>query len=274
MIVTHAASTPQAGSSVNEGVVADVSYVGVGAGRLALLFASIAPETQAPDSPVDDDNVWTLLGQVPGGDPAHVAPTDRLHMSRIAAWWTLLDGTEAGDVTITSTPAPNTITGCMGSYISDTGTWEAPVLVSGNDAAHGAGRAILTGSLDTAAGDMLVAAWSSDTEVTTAITAPSITQAGATIEAATLRSRTLNTFGSNSSIITADAAVTVGASAAVAAGFSGGGNNCGPGVVVRLRAASAGPSGPYAYVNVAGTLVQTTLKGIVRIGSTQHPFGG
>jgi hypothetical protein len=178
-------------------------------------------------------------------------------------------------MTVTTTPAPNSITGAMGVYSSTTGLWETPAWVSGVDIVHDTGRTVVTGALVTAPGDILLAAWSGDTEVTTGITAPTITQAGATIGAATLRSRTLNTFGSNTSVITADAVVTAGASGPVTAGFSGGGANCGPGLVVRLRGAEPVETGPRAYARVGAEWVETDLSGVVRFpGGPTVAFGG
>lgn len=275
--IQHEGSTAQSGAAINEGVVADILYVAPGAARLALLLASINIESQAPSDPVDTFNVWTALGSRNGGDPAHGADglTDRLHRTRVAAWWTLMGGDESGFLTLTTSPAPNSITGAMGVYSSTTGLWETPVMVSGVDTVHDVGRSIVTGTLDTAPGDVLLAAWSGDTEVTTAITAPTITQPGATIGAATLRARTLNNGGSNTSVITADAVVTAGASGPVTAGFSGGGANCGPGLVVRLRGAQ--PAGPttVAYARVGASWVQTDLAGKVRFpGGPTVAFGG
>jgi hypothetical protein len=280
MTVAHAGSTAPAVAASNENVVLDVQYLAVAAGRLAVLLAASAPEEQAPDAPVDAFGAWALLGSANGGDPTHTAVTavtgvDRAHRTRAGAWWRVLGGTESGFMTLTATPSPNTITGCMSVYTSDTGLWEVPVLVSGVDTVHESGRSVTTGSLVTQAGDVLLAAWAGDNEVNTAITAPTITQAGATLGAATLRSRTLNNGGANSSMITADCVVTAGATGPVVAGFTGGGVNCGPGLIVRLR--SAQPAGPttVAKARVGGVWVETDLSGKVRFpGGPTITFGG
>jgi hypothetical protein len=278
MSLAHEGSTAISTGSINEGVVADILYVAPGANRLALLLAAINVETQLPtDAPVDTFNSWTLLGSANGGDAVHGADglAERLHRTRIAAWWTLLGGDESGFITLTTTPAPNSITGAMGVYSSTTGLWEPPVIVSGVDTVHDTGRSVTTASLATQAGDILLAAWASDTEVSTAISAPTITQAGATLGAVTLRSRTLNSFGANTSVITADCAVTAGATAPVVAGFTGGGANCGPGLIVRLRGAEPVGGGPVAYARAGGAWVETDLSGTIRFpGGPTIAFGG
>lgn len=213
------------------GTTVQFTVPNVAATRMAILSACMKPSNTAFDSITG----WLPIASVAGGTGTEGGTDDA--PTRVGMWYRILDGSETTTPIFGGTSCL-VIQGVIDVYSSSTGLWATPVFSSGDDITHGGNHDITTvGSIATAAGDFLIAAFASDTDNAGAISAPYVTQAGATLGTATLRSRNLSGTGPDNGIASIDAPVTAGATAVVAAGYTRSNIDCGPAIVARLRAA-------------------------------------
>lgn len=236
MAITHEASSGVETTSTAKGTTSTtVAYVGVAAGRLGILTATLKPDTAAFGAVPG----WTQLVDTAGG-AAEVVTGDS-GPTRLGVWTRTLDGTEVGSVTISATGTPDSVVGAMSSYTVTAG-WDPLAYVTGTDAAHGSAFSATAGSwaATLAAGDVLVIARSSDSDGIGAKSAPSLTQSGATFAAVDYRNNRLNSSAGDCCVATWDAAVTAGSAAAPTFAHAMTAPSCGALAIVRIRESAAG----------------------------------
>lgn len=215
-----------------------VAYVGVGAGRRALLGATVYPDTNAWSAVPG----WSLLAELAGGDTGANLADD--HKTRLGVWQRDLVGDEVGNVTVSNVGggAGQSTAGAMSSYATDAGGWEPSIFVSGDDAGHAANPAVTFGAWAAALqpGDVVVVWHASDTDNAGVKSAFSLLQTGIGFDAITHRNASRSTTGSDSAVDSWDAVVVSG-SGATAADFSYAYTmaSCGPFIAVRLRESAA-----------------------------------
>jgi hypothetical protein len=210
------------------------AYVGVAAGRMAILTAACKPSTGTFTDPTG----WLPITNATGGTGTNAADTG---LSRIAKWYRVLDGTESGSVSVVSTGGVTTAV--MDVYSGTVGAWGVPVSVVGSDATHGANASAACGAWAsaTAAGDLIHCGYATDTDDTGAITAPTLTQTSVTFGTVTARSRFGNSDGNDNSVYTWDAIISSGANTnAPTLGLTWAASSCGAVAALRIREATAG----------------------------------
>ena len=236
MAITHQASSGVEVATSNKGTTSTtVAYVGVAAGRLGILVATLKADTATFGTVTG----WTPLLDVAGG-AAEVVTTDA-GPTRLGVWYRDLDGSEAGNVTITATGTPDCLVGALSVYTVDAG-WDPLVYVTGSDAAHAAAFSATAGawSESLAADDLLVIARSSDNDGIGAKASFILTQAGATFGTIEYRNNRLNSSAADCCVASWDALVTAGSANAPTFGHGQTATNCGALAVVRIREAAAG----------------------------------
>ena len=269
MTITIASTTETLPLNDNTGAVDDVAYTAVAAGRMGIMFGGlklIAVQWAAVSG-------WTLLGSFTGGllRASHAIPGADQGDSRIGVWWKLFTGSEVGTVAVGGSTTADAVRAGMAVFTSSIGSWEDPILVSGDDATHTTGHTVVCGAWGTAiaAGDHVVWAFVSDTDNAQANTTPAIVQSGATFGAATQRIMRTSGSGEDIGLYVFEASVTAGSANAPTISYANGGGSsrCGPGVVVRLRESTGGSPEP---VSRSFSLVHNTLAKVTEQSSLVH----
>lgn len=250
MTIAHEASTGiDVASSALGSTSSTIPYVGVAAGRMALLFIAVQPNTATFGA---DPSGWTKLGEKAGGADPHPSPGVSSNSNKIGVWYKTLTGSETGNVVVGNTGG-DSAAGCMSSY-STTTTWNTPTFVSGDDNVHEVNRSVTCDSWTVATGDVVISAFSSDRGATTAITAQTLAQSGATFDTVTNRNKRLSNTSNDCSALTFDAAVLTGSTGALTATFAQAVTQCGPALAIRLReSAPAATNAPAGNAAATGT---------------------
>jgi hypothetical protein len=227
---------------------------GVAAGRLAIIHGSV----KLSSSTWGAVSGWTLIGEATGGTgtSANDAGT-----TRVGLWARVLDGTETGSVTVTNTGGVS-CAGAMTILSNATGSWDYATFVTGADTTHGANWSATCGAWGSAlaANDWVYVANSTDTDIAQSITAPALTQTGATFGTFTLRNRRLSTTGTDSGAYAWTASVTTGSSNAPTWTHTSTTSTCGATIVARIREVTppvspksiTSPNTPNQLVGLAG----------------------
>jgi len=275
--ISHAGSTGLQSATTDPTPYGLTWPAGVAAGRLAVLFVGNTTLTSEINTASLPD-AWTIIGTFTGGDAAHSEPgaTNDVARSRVTALYRILSGSETGAFTYTMLTAANAASGCISIYSTDApGGFDAPtVFVSGVDTAHGTGRSCACGAWGTplAAGDWLSWGFSSDTDTALTVTAPTVTQSGATFGSVTHRNRNLNGQANDCGVYSFDAPVTAGNANAPTVAFTSTTQQCGPAIVVRLREAAGGTDAAAAEATSTGTANNPTAT--VSSGIQSAPASG
>lgn len=238
MTIAHEASTGlDAASSALGATSSTIPYVGVAAGRMALLFIAVQPSTATFGS---DPAGWTKLGEKTGGmDPHTSAGTANNNASKIGVWSKTLVGSETGNVVVTNTGG-DSAAGCMSSYSTTNGGWEALTFATGDDNVHDNNRSATAGSWTVAIGDMVIAAFAADRASNTVLpSAGAFTQSGATFGTVTNQNRRMSNTSNDCMAVTFDALVSAGSTGALTASFTQLATQCGPLLAIRLRESAA-----------------------------------
>lgn len=144
---------------------------------------------------------------------------------------------DTGSITFDQASTPDSVSGCMIQYSKAANMeWEI-VATTGDDTAHGTGRAATGSAISLQAGDVIVAFVHSDTDATTAWTAPAITATGMTFTTTERLAPSGASQGNDSGLSIIEGAITAGTLASVAPSISlsSGPSNCGLVTFVRLR---------------------------------------
>lgn len=190
-----------------------------------VMFVSTKPFNASCATP----SGWTYLADAVSGA---VAGGNASGSTRVYAFWRT-GSTAATTLTVTSGNA--TSVHCLRVSKDAANGWITPVAVSGVDGTVDTAVSITTGSLATAAGDLLAYGISSDDDVQT-VTSPSYTQTGATLGTATARSTQGATTGNDVGLVSVThGPVTTGATAALVLAFTQASASDNAGIAVRLR---------------------------------------
>jgi hypothetical protein len=241
MTISHAASTGVSTATGARGTTStSVAYVGVSAGRMAVLTVCVKPSTATLPVTVTDgaSKVWDRIADVTGGTGTNAADTGT---SRVAKYVRIMDGTETGSVTVTASNTPSQVCGAMDVYSTTAGGWHTPISVGGADTGHGTNPSATSGTWAStlAAGDWVNVGYGTDTDATNTASAHAITQSGTTFGTVTERSRVGNSDGNDGSVFTWDAPVNSGgATSALTMSMTWAANSCGAFAAVRLREAT------------------------------------
>lgn len=200
----------------------------VGAADLLLACRNVWLNTAT----ASDETGWTAAGDLAGGTGGAV---NDAHSTRVRADYRVAAGGETGTVTFDQGGTVNGVIGVMARYTKDAGaTWDVAAQ-TGDDATHGADRAVTLGSAHTVAvGDWVVAVVAQDLQTAATVTATAFTGT-ATFGTITRRtSGTGTTTGVNGNIEVYDAEVT-GAGTCTGFTITTTASQCGPVDIVRLR---------------------------------------
>jgi hypothetical protein len=234
LAIAHEASSGIEGSTSAKGSTSTtVAYTGVAFGRMALLFVTVKLGTSTWNTVPG----WTILVDQSGGTGTSAADAGT---TRLGVWYRELLGTETGNVTITNTGGESS-GGGMSVYSKTNGnTWVTPIATHGDDTGHGTNRSCVCSAWGSAlaTNDFVVLAWASDTDSTSAVSAPTITQASATFDTVNMRNKRLSSSGNDCGLYSADCSVTTGNANAPTIGFTLAVSQCGRGAAIRLREAS------------------------------------
>jgi hypothetical protein len=262
MTITHQASTGINAATAQGSSSTGVAYVGVAAGRRALLGAAVYPETNSWNAVTG----WSLVGELAGGATGADISDD--HKSRLGVWQRDLDGSETGSVTVGNSGGGTgqTTAGAMSSYSTDAGGWDTSIFVSADDSGHGTNPAVTFGAWAEAlqAGDVVVVWHASDTDNAGTKSAFSLLQTGITFGAITHRNGSRSGTGSDCAVDSWDAVVSSG-TGATAADFSYtyATASCGPFIAVRLReSAGAVTLGQAVETDTATTLTRSKNRAV------------
>lgn len=185
---------------------------GVAAGRVAVLKATLKPDTGTISTPTGYTPFPGTAGT--GGTGTQGADTGAM---RVALFYRVLDGGESGTVTVSFTGNNNGFA-VIDIYAADGGFDTASFAgTTGGDATHGtAWSSTGAANLSLAAGDLLVAATActSNASNNLGISSRSVTAAGATFGALADVALSLTNSGNDSSLDWWDAPVTAGPSSA------------------------------------------------------------
>lgn len=203
----------------------------VGAGDLLLACRSIWLGTAT----ADNEAGWTAAGRLSGGTGTAVDD----HTTVVAADWIEAAGGESGTVTFDQAGATG-IMAVMLRYTKGAGTWGVAA-ETGDDATHGADRAVTLSSSHTVAdGDFVVAVVAVDTNTTLAGVASPAFSGTATFGTVNRRtSGTGTSTGNDGNIEVWDAEVT-GDGTCTGFSFTTSTSQCGPIDIVRLREVAGG----------------------------------
>lgn len=270
MTITHEASTGvNPATSQGSGAV-DVTYLGVAAGRRALLFASMKPSTNEWAAVTG----WTLVAEAAGGTGDYSAGD--IGPTRIGVWQRDLTGSETGVVAVArGAGSSNTMAGAMSAYSTDAGSWDTSIYVSGSDDTHDANPIVTFGAWSSTLlpGDLVVVAQAGDTDNAGTKSSPTLTQSGATFGAVAHRNNSLSGTGGDCSVASWDAVVLTGSTGTPTFTYTYNMASCGPFIAVRLRGlvvVDPLPSGPRytsrtppreESATPAGRIVTTTRRG-------------
>jgi len=251
MAINHEGSTGNPAASAQGTTSISVAYpTGVAAGRIALLFAAVKLNTASWSAVTGFD----LIAEQAGGTGASANDAGT---TRLGVWKRILDGSEAGSVTVTNTGGVSSA-GAMSIYSGGLDTF-ALDFVLGSDTAHGANWSAACGSWPATLlnGDMIVVANSTDTDTGQLISAQTITQLGATFGTRTTRNQSKSTSGTDSGCYSFDASVTGGSADAPTWTHTSSTSSCGATIMIRLREVAAGSAPPYLRRDHAlGALLQ------------------
>lgn len=270
MTISQVASTGVTTTTAARGTTTNsCAYVGVAAGRMAVLTAACKPSTGTFTDPTG----WIPITNATGGTGTNAADTG---LSRIAKWYRVLDGTETGSVSVVSTGGVTTAV--MDVYSGTVGAWAVPVSVVGSDATHGTNASAACGAWATvtAVGDMIHCGYATDTDDTGAITSPTITQTSVTFGTVTARSRFGNSDGNDNTVFTWDALISTGANTnAPTLGLTWAASSCGAVAALRLREATAGSAMSTLTDNfddnsINGTLWAGNYGTVAETGAVAH----
>lgn len=214
----------------------------VNVGDLAILIHETRNDNDAADT---TPSGWTLIGTDFGGTGAFGSGTGN---ARATAWYRECDGSEDG-ATIPITWNIGSANGCSGGqvlYFSKTlANWVTPALVSGDDTTKNTSWSVTGGSLEHAAGDMIVVVSASNDE-SGAMSAQALVATGVTYGAITNRVRIDILNASLGELYADTSSVTAGATAAptysATLSFAG----AGTGLIIRLRESAASSQGKAA----------------------------
>ena len=200
------------------------------AGNITLVGRTIKPSTATGTA----ESGWTQQINVTGGTAAAAVDAGT---TRLVVDYQILAGGESGSVTFDQASTPDSVASCMITYSKPSGTWDI-VSTAGDDTTHAAGRTATGAAISLQAGDVIVCFVASDTDATTAYTAPAITATGMTFTTTQRLAAGGVSQGNDSGIAIFDGLITAGTTASVAPTLtlSGGPNNCGAVGFVRLRA--------------------------------------
>ena len=171
------------------------------------------------------------------------------HATRVRAEALEATGSESG--TLSMEVSSGAQYGVMARYTRTGTAWDAITGTTGDDATHGADRAV-TGSetVDLAPGDVLLAAVAVDTDDALTVTSPTFTATGITF--GTVNRRTTGAgsgTGNDGNIEIFDAVVTAGSGTVIPSfAFTTPTSQCGPVAFLRLREIGAGGSAVNAGV--------------------------
>jgi len=240
--IAHVASTGIL-TAVTDATPYDVTWTGVGPGRLAVMFVVsrlvVAVNTVNLASMPDP---WTSIGtafNASGEDDT--GTTNDAGLTRVTALYRRLSGAESGFFTFTlnggGAAAQETAMAGMQVYSTTLGGWAVPIAVTGVDNAHAANRSSVCGAWGSAlaANDWVAWGFSSDTDTALTITAPTITQTSATFGTVTQRNRVPNGQGADAAVYGFDAPVTAGNANAPTLAFTSATAQCGAAIAVRIR---------------------------------------
>ncbi len=222
---------------------------GVAAGRIAILITTHKTTTTRVNRAGiggGGANPWVEIGSFAGGLVGHADPgaIDDIGLTRVTAFYKILDGTETGAFTWNTVAASNSGAGVISIYNSSAGGWDTPYFATGQDPTHGSATSH-TVTWDAWAdnsglqpGDWVVMGVGQDTDNAAALTITSLTQTSVTFGTVTHRSRAANTTGTDVSCLLFDAPVNSGGSASsLALVYSQTTARCGAAIAVRLREA-------------------------------------
>lgn len=232
----------QAGTAATGGAGADPLNVThnatVSAGEMAILIHESRNDNDG--IPTGPGGSWTQIDTVTGGAGAWGSGTGN---ARTTAWYLECTGTEDGG-TIAIDWDIGTSGGCSGGQVlyfsKSEATWVTPVAVSGTDSSDDASVSIACGSLDHAAGDMIIAATAfNDSGLGNGSQA--LVASGVTYGAITQRAGVEIGNGNQGQMFVDTASVTTGATAAPT--YSSTltiGAAAGSGLIIRLRDSAGG----------------------------------
>jgi hypothetical protein len=204
----------------------NVPYVGVVAGRLAIITVSAKPSTATFTAPAG----WAAVSgsAANGGTGTNAADTGP---TAVAKFYRILDGTETGSVTITSTGGTGAaLSGVMDVFSGTVGSWALPFSASASDTTNGTNYTAVTGTWTQAlaVGDMMHVGIALNTDFTTAITSPTLSATSETFGTVTAWSRLGNSSGNQTTTYTFGAVVSAGATTnALTVGFTCTGSSSG-----------------------------------------------
>jgi len=236
--IAHFASTGVNNALTTRGTVSiAVAYPAssVAAGRIAIIMAEGKLNTATWGT---DPSGFTKILDTTGG--ASGSGSD-LGPVRIGVWYKVLTGSESGSVTVSLTSGTQ-VTAVMSVYTKTGTNWVVPTATAIGATAKNTNSTNV--SISSPAwgwpprnGDMMVAMYAANSDgTTTAASAPTITQSGATIGTVNLRNRLSGSDGNQGSIFSWDGLVSSGgSSSATVIGLTWGQSSSGVGAVLRLR---------------------------------------
>lgn len=233
MTVSVVAATGVDVGSAGTGTSKMEPYVGVAAGRMAILGAYARPATATLNTP----SGWSLVGTRAGGSGVEGSGTGT---GTLYVWSKELTGSEVGNVAVAGTGV-NALESGMTTLAKTGDAWDTPVMVSGNDAVHDTNRSVICdSSIALQTGDMCIVAFGSDRGNAVVISSFNLTQSGATFGTAVEDNKQISNTDFDATFHSAHASVTAGSTAAPTIGWTYATSlpNCGPGALIRLREVS------------------------------------
>lgn len=210
----------------------------VNAGDLAIIVKCTRNDNDAADT---TPSGWTLIDTLVGGTGSFGSGTGN---ARVTAWYRECDGTEdSANTSITwNTGTSGAVTTARYLYFSKTlANWVTPVSVSGADSSSGTGLSVTGGSLEQAAGDMIVGVAAVNTNTT--LSSPAFATTGVTYDTVINRISEGAAGGNLGTIFASSGAVTAGATGAPTFSATLGTASAGAGLIIRLREENAAAGG-------------------------------
>lgn len=209
----------------------------VAAGRMAIIVAASKMSTTTWNTVTG----YTLVTEGTGGTGTTSTTTGT---SRIGVWYRILDGSESGSVTVSTSggDANSAVTAAMSVYSRNNSQWEVPFAVTASDTTDGTNPSAVAGTWPKPLIplDYLIVGYASEQSTTTVPSAQTVTQTSATFGTRTHRNYRNNTSGDDNTLTTWDGTVTTGNTNAPTLALTWTVSTAGAFAAVALRDSSAG----------------------------------